>query len=164
MIDRRYEVRPSFASALVGLFVAGLLIYGLFRLAAWTMATLLSGLPVFFGIGLLLGAAAYFVDERVVVNFGRWLQTLFRTRPFRGVLTAAAIVVFAPFVAAYLLGKALLLRRVRTAMGDAQERMAEAMRARASGGSAAIGVDEDGYEEVRRDDGLVIRIPREEAS
>lgn len=160
-MQRSYEVRPSFGSALVGMLVAGLLLYGLFRLAAWTMSTLLSGLPVFFAIGLALGAVAYFVDERVVRSFGRWLAATFQHSPLRGLLLGAATVVFAPFVALYLLAKALLLKRVRDVVADAQEQMAGAARRAADG--SALGDPGEVYEEVRRADGLVIRIPKEEA-
>ena len=167
MIQRRYEVRPSFGSALVGMVVAALLLYGLFRLASWTVATLIAGLPIFFGVGLLLAAIAYAVDRRVVLNFGQWVGTTFERNALKGVGLAALAVLFAPFVCGYLLAKALLLRRVSAAFTEAQERMADAVRqqARRSGGGAAIGSDADdaaAYEEVRRGDGLVIRIPREE--
>ena len=166
MIQRGYHVRPSLGSAIVGLLVASLFIYGLFRLAAWTMSTLISGLPIFFGIGLILGAIAYAIDRRVVLGFGRYIGATFQIAPLKGILLAALTVVFAPFVFGYLLAKALLLRRVSEAMGDAQERMAEAMRERGArpggGGAAGLG-GEPGYREVRRDDGLVIRIPTEEA-
>ena len=165
MIQRGYHVRPSLGSALVGLLVAVLFIYGLFRLAAWTMSTLISGLPIFFGIGLVLGAIAYAVDRRVILGFGRYIGESFRANPLKGIALAALTVVFAPFVFGYLLAKALLLRRVGEAMGAAQERMTEAMRERArQAGGAAAGIgSEDGYREVRRDDGLVIRIPNEQA-
>lgn len=160
-MQRSYEVRPSLGSALVGMLVAGLFLYGLFRLAAWTMSTLISGLPIFFGIGLVLAAIAYAVDRRVVLGFGRWIGGTFERNPFKALLIAAATVVFAPFVAGYLLAKALLLRRVKEVVAGAQEQMAGAAYRAAGGG--AIGRDAEGYEEVRRDDGLVIRIPKEEA-
>lgn len=165
MTQRSYEVRPSFGSALLGLLVAGLFFYAVFRVAAWTMSTLLSGLPVFFGVGLVVAGVAYAVDERVVLGFGRWLGLTFERSPLKGIALAAATVVFAPFVAVYLLGKALLLKRVREAVGGARERMADAMRERArrTGGGVPIGREQGAYEEVRRDDGLVIRIPREDA-
>ena len=161
MVQRSYEVRPSFGSALLGMLVAGLFLYGLFRLAAWTMSTLISGLPVFFGIGLALGAVAYFVDERVVKSFGRWLAASLERSPLRGLLLAVATVVFAPFVALYLLAKALLLKRVREAVAGAREQTPATGYPAAGGG--AIGGRGEGYEEVRRADGLVIRIPKEEA-
>jgi hypothetical protein len=69
--------------------------------------------------------------------------------------------VFAPFVAFYLLGKALLLKKVKSAVGDMQQRAAEQMRNQ-PGMGGAIGVDDSDFTEVKRDDGLVIRIPKEE--
>ena len=168
MTQRFQTVRPTPGSALLGLLVAGLFLYLLFRLAAFTLDALFSGLPVFFGLGVLLAGGAYLVDARVPRGFVAWLGGTFRARPLRGVLLAAAATVFAPFVGGYLLAKAVLLRKVRERFGEAQARAAEYARERGAGeeiGGAGFGGSRTGsgddYTEVRRDDGLVIRIPRE---
>ena len=141
----------------------GLFFYLLFKVAAFTLNTLLSGLPLFFGIGALFFGFAYLVDKRVPRGFVQWLGATVRAEPIKGILLGLCTVVFAPFVGMYLLGKALLLKRVREAMGGARERAAEAMRerARATGQGTPIGQQDADFEEVRRDDGLVIRIPKE---
>ena len=174
-MEPRYQtVRPSLGSTVVGLAVFALAVYLLVRVAAFTVSTLLSGLPVFFGIGALLFGGAYLVDARVPRGFVQWLGATLRAEPLRGVLLGAATVLFAPFVGAYLLGKALLIKRVRSAVGDLQARAAEQMRerARAAGtqrgalgdeaGAYGAAPDHGDYTEVRQDDGLVIRIPKGE--
>jgi len=160
MTQQQYSARPSLGSAIVGLLVFSLFIYVLFRVAAFTVSTLVSGLPVFFGIGLLIGAVAYYVDKRVPTDFVNWLGATFTTNPFKGIVIGAATVVFAPFVAFYLLAKALLLKKVKSAVGDFQQRAADQMRDQYGG--ASIGVDDSEFTEVKQDDGLVIRIPKED--
>lgn len=147
-------------SAIVGLLVFSLIVYGLFRVAAFTVSTLISGLPIFFGLGLIIAAAAYYVDKRVPTDFVNWLGKTFTVNPLKGLVIGAAAVVFAPFVAFYLLAKALLLKKVKSAVGDMQQRAADQMRDQYGGSS--IGVDDSDFTEVKRDDGLVIRIPKEE--
>ncbi|MFK8057435.1 MAG: hypothetical protein AB8F78_15020 [Saprospiraceae bacterium] len=161
MTQHQYSARPSLGSAIVGLLVFSLFVYVLFRVAAFTVSTLVSGLPIFFGIGLIVAAAAYYVDKRVPTDFVNWLGKTFTSNPLKGLVIGAATVVFAPFVAFYLLAKALLLKKVKSAVGDFQQRAADQMRDQ-YGGGAAIGVDDSDFTEVKKDDGLVIRIPKEE--
>lgn len=158
MSQRFYSARPSFGSTLVGLLVFILIVYGLFRLAVFTLDTLLTGLPIFFALGVLLGLGSWFVDKRVPVDFLRWVGSLVRQNPLRGILTGAATVLFAPFVGGYLLAKSLLLKKVKTAVGDFQERSQEHMRQQAGMHEPGSRTGE-GFTEVRRDDGMVIRIP-----
>ena len=160
MNQHQYSARPSLGSAIVGLLVFALIVYGLFRVAAFTVNTLVSGLPIFFGIGLVIAAVAYYVDKRVPTDFVNWLGKTFTANPFKGLVIGAATVVFAPIVAFYLLAKALLLKKVKSAVGDMQQRAADHMREQQGGSS--IGIDDSDFTEVKRDDGLVIRIPREE--
>ena len=161
MTQRYTTARPSLGSAIVGLLVFALIIYGLFRIAAFTVSTLVSSLPFFFGIGLIVVAAAYYVDKRIPIDFVNWIGKTFRENPFKGLAIGAATVVFAPFVAFYLLAKALLLKKVKSAVGDMQQRAADHMREQ-HGMGGAIGDDDSGFTEVKKDDGLVIRIPKEE--
>lgn len=160
MNQGQYSARPSMGSAIVGLLVFSLIVYGLFRIAAFTVSTLVSGLPFFFGLGLVVAAMAYYVDKRVPTDFVNWLGQTFTVNPLKGLAIGAATVVFAPFVAFYLLVKALLLKKVKTAVGDMQQRAAEQMRDQYGGTS--IGVDDSDFTEVKREDGMVIRIPKEE--
>ena len=162
MTQRYTSARPSLGSAIVGLLVFALIIYGLVRVAAFTVNTLVSGLPIFFGIGLIIAAVAYYVDKRVPTDFVNWIGKTFTTNPFKGLVIGAATVVFAPFVAFYLLAKALLLKKVKSAVGDFQQRASEQMRDQYGMGGAPIGDDDSGFTEVKQDDGLVIRIPKEE--
>jgi len=161
MNQRHYSARPSMGSAIVGLLVFSLIVYGLLRVAAFTVSTLVSGLPIFFGLGLIIAAAAYYVDKRVPTDFVNWLGKTFTINPLKGLVIGAATVVFAPFVAFYLLAKALLLKKVKSTVGDMQQRAAEHMRNQ-QGMGGAIGDDDSGFTEVKKDDGLVIRIPKEE--
>jgi len=158
-----FNVRPGLGSTIVGLLVLGLLFYLLFRMAAFTLNALVSGLPFFFGLGLVLLAITYFIDKRIARDFFARLGATFRANPLMGVLHAVGTVVFAPFVFGWLLAKALFLGKVRTTMEGMQQRAAEQMHRQAgNAGARPIGDDQDGFTEVRRDDGMVIRIPKEE--
>lgn len=162
MAQRVYQVRPGFGTSLVGMLVVGLIVYGVFKLAAYTVGALVNGLPFFFGLGLILLAVTYFIDPRVPRNYLQSLGASFRQNPLLGVLRAAGTVVFAPFVFGWLLAKTLLVSKVKEKVGDMQRHAEAQMRqqqARAQG-TGAIGRDDDGFTEVKRDDGLVIRIPK----
>lgn len=162
MAQRVYNVRPGFGSTVVGVLVLALFVYGLFRLAAFTMSALVKGLPFFFGLGLVFLAIAYFVDPRAPRAYLASLGASFRQNPLMGLLRAAGTVLFAPFVFGWLLAKTLLIGKVRETVGDMQRRAEEQMRQRAGGAGAPIGRDDAEFTEVKRDDGLVIRIPKEE--
>lgn len=156
-----FNVRPGLGTTLVGLLIVSLFFYSLFKIAEFTIQTLISGLPIFFGLGLILLAAAFYVDENVPRRFFKRQLTTLKTNPFMGVLNLAAIVVFSPFVFGWLLVKALFIGKIRASVGEMQDRAAEEMR-RNAGGGAPIGQDDEGFTEIKRDDGVVIRIPKSE--
>lgn len=161
MARRIYNVRPSFASTLVGLLVMVLLVYLLFRFAAFTVRTLVSGLPIFFGIGLILLAIAYSIDKEVPLRYFRKLGATARANPFKGFLQACATVLFSPFVFGWLLVKALFLDKMRSTVGEMQAH-AQAHQRRQAGGPQPIGQDDADFTTVQRDDGLVIKIPKDD--
>ena len=159
MSQRIFNVRPGFGSTLVGLLIVSFFFYLVFKLFEFTIQTLITGLPVFFGIGLILLAGAFYVDEGVPRRFfSRQLNTL-RVNPFMGLINVAAIVLFSPFVFGWLLIKALFIGKIRASVGEMQDRAAEEMRRNATGGRP-VGPDDAGFTEIKRDDGLVIRIPK----
>ena len=153
MLHRTHIVRPSLGSALVGLLVFVAFLWLTFRLAAVAFKLLWYAGPV-------LLVAAFFIDRDTVLGFFRWLGGAFRQNPLVGLLYAVLAVVAYPLVCGWLFAKALLKRTIRRKVGDLQERM-QAHARQAGDGHPGLG-DEDGdYQTVRRDDGLVIRIPRE---
>ena len=170
MPQQRYQVKPSFTSALVGILAFGLVVYLLVRVAAFTFKALFAGLPIFFGIGVVLAVVAYFIDRRVPMGLVRSLGLTFREHPVKGIVMSAATVLFAPFVGAYLLLKALFMKRMREMVSDFRERAQGGI---PSAGPGAMDRPDAAfrqnttrasarYREVHRPDGLVIRIPVEE--
>ena len=153
MPNRAYTVRPSLGSALVGLLFFLLVVWLLFKLAAFAFKALLVAGP-------LLLVAAFFIDRETVTGFFRWLGDMWRATPLNGfVYTAVALLAY-PISCGYLFGKALVKRTVRRKLGDLQARMQEEARARGAFGAApGLGGEGEGYETVVRD-GVEIRIPK----
>ncbi len=154
MLNRTHVVRPSLGSALIGLLVFALFVYLLFKLAAFAF-------QVLYYVGPVLLVVAYFVDKETVIGFFRWLGGAFRQNPLLGLLYAVLAVVAYPLVCGWLFVKALLKRTLRRKLADLEAQM----RAQGKYESRNRGIGEEDsteYETVRRDDGLVIRIPRGE--
>ncbi len=57
--------------------------------------------------------AALIIDRRVVLNYGRWLVDLLRTRTLYGIIAVVLTVFFFPAVAAWLFFRALMRRRIK---------------------------------------------------
>ena len=154
MPNRAFTVRPSLGSALVGLLFFLLVVWLLFKLAAFAFKALLIAGPV-------LLVAAYFIDRPTVTGFFAWLRGAFRQNPVNGVLYAVIAVLAYPLTCGYLFGKSLLKRTIRSKVADLQERMRQQGGGFPGGaaGPRGIGVEDDGYETVVRD-GVEIRIPK----
>lgn len=56
---------------------------------------------------------ALIIDRRVVLNYGRWLVDLLRTRTLYGIIAVVLTVFFFPAVAAWLFFRALMRRRIK---------------------------------------------------
>ena len=154
MPNRAYTVRPSLGSALVGLLVFALVVWLLFKLAAFAFKALLL-------VGPVLLIAAFFIDRPTVTGFFAWLRDAFRQNPLNGVLYTIVAVLAYPLTCGWLFGKALLKRTIKSKVADLQERMRERGGSfpGGMGGARGIGREDDGYETVVRD-GVEIRIPK----
>ena len=155
MPNRAYTVRPSLGSALVGLLVFFLVVWLLFKVAAFAFKALLFAGPV-------LLVAAFFIDRPTVTGFFRWLGDVWRATPLNGLVYTAVAVLAYPITCAYLFGKALVKRTVRRKLGDLEARVREQARAGfpgATAGPRGLGDEGGAYETVVRD-GVEIRIPK----
>ncbi len=154
MLNRAHIVRPSIGSAIVGLLVFLLFVWLLFKMAAFAFKLLLFAGP-------LLLVVAFFIDRATVLGFFRWIGATFREDLLRGLLYAVVAVVAYPLVCGYLFVKALLKRTVRSKVADLQEQMRQ--RGGFSGaGGPSLGHEDDGFDTVQREGGVVIKIPRGE--
>lgn len=99
--------KPSFSvNGIVGLFVAILFLVGLFYLAKFVFNILYMLSPI-----MLI--ATLIIDHRVVTGFLKSIGQLFRRSPFMGIAAVLFTVFLFPLVAAYLLARALLTRKVK---------------------------------------------------
>ncbi len=153
MLHRARSVRPSIGSAIVGVLVFALFVWLLLKMAAFAFKLLLFAGP-------LLLVAAFFIDRETVLGFFRWLGATFRADLLRGVLYAVLAIAAYPLVCGYLFGKALLKRTVRRKVADLQDQMRQRGGFPGAGGPG-LGHEDDGFETVQREGGVVIRIPRE---
>lgn len=159
MIQRNFNVRPSLGTTLIILAVIAIFFYLMVKLAMFTISTLVNGVPFFFGIGLILLAITYFTDKSIALNYFRDLGNTFKTAPLNAILKSILTVFAAPFVFGFLLFKATLKKRMEKTMGNAQGFPFGQGEQFNRQNEKSIGGD---YTEIRQDDGLVIRIPKDQ--
>jgi len=85
---------------IIGIAVIIIFIVGLLRLASFMFSLLSYITPV-------LVIAAAIIDHKVIVNYAKWLISLWKKDTLRGVLATIATVFGFPVVAAYFLVRAL---------------------------------------------------------
>jgi hypothetical protein len=100
-------------SLIIGIVMLAVFFMALFYLARFVFTILYYLSPVLF-------VAALIIDYKVVLGYLQWLGGLFRRNPIIGILAIVLSVVGFPVLAAFLLGKALVKKRVRDAQDEAQ--------------------------------------------
>jgi len=100
-------------NTLVTIVILALLFMGVFIVARSLMRLLYFLAPLLIIITLI-------VDYKVVVNYGKWLIELVRERTLLGIGAMLGTVLLYPVVFAFLLGKALIKRRIRKAREEAR--------------------------------------------
>ena len=103
MIRRKVDVNP-FNS------ITSILFMVLVFIALYWLATGLFKILSFAAPFLLVGALL--INHNVVINYGKWLWNLLRTKPLMGIGGILLSVFGFPIIAGFLFGKALLYRKV----------------------------------------------------
>lgn len=65
-------------------------------------------------IAPFLFLATLVIDYKVVINYGKWVLSLFKTNPLYGIGASAVTFFFFPVVAFFLFGKALVQKKIGT--------------------------------------------------
>lgn len=94
-------------NGIVGIIVFVLIAFLFVMITGGIIRLLYSWLP------LVLFGGALLVNYRTVLRYVKYLLDKFRTNPMSGLVAVVLSVVFYPFVAAFLLAKAFLDRKVR---------------------------------------------------
>ena len=91
--------------SIIGLVLMIGFFYLLFNLAAFVFNLLWYVSPLFV-------AATLFIDHKVITNYGSWIFQKLKTNPVFGLGMIALTAIGFPIVSGYLLGKALVKRRL----------------------------------------------------
>ena len=100
---------------IVGLILAILVLYGLFRLASFVFSLL-------YYISPLVLIATLIIDYKVVLGYGQWVVDLFKRNTAFGVVMALVTIFAFPVVAVFLLSRALFRRQLKQAQGGDGQR------------------------------------------
>ena len=112
MMENRKETKifGQSSNLIVGLAVLIIFVIGLF----WLANAIFSLLYSYWVSGLIL-IAALVIDHKVVINYGKWLIRLLRNNTPYGLVATLGTAVGYPFVASFLLLKALTKKRLSEA-------------------------------------------------
>ncbi|PSR10387.1 MAG: hypothetical protein DA408_17640 [Bacteroidetes bacterium] len=100
-------------SGLVGVLVAVLFFVGLFYFMQFLFKILWLVMPV-------VVIATAIIDHKVILGYFGWLGRMFRSNWVAGLAVTALTMIGAPVVAVFLLGKALLKKKIKTVQDDAE--------------------------------------------
>ncbi len=106
--EYRFDNNKNPFNSIVGIVVMVLALLALFFVARFIIRIL------YFIAPLILIAAAI-IDYKVIVGYVKWLISLTRRNTLVGIGAIALSALFYPFVGIFLLGKALLKRRIKQA-------------------------------------------------
>lgn len=98
--------------------VAGILLGILFLLGLFYVANFIFTILYYLSPIMLIGALI--IDYKSVLGYGRWLVNTVKRSPVFGIIAIVMTVLAFPLVALFLLGKALLSKRVRQAQEAAE--------------------------------------------
>ena len=110
----QFQIFGRPVNLIVGFIVLIILVLGLMRLASFVYSLLAMITPV-----LLIAAAI--IDYKVIVNYVTWIFDMLKKAPPIGVVGILATIIGFPFVSAYLLGKALINKKLIKMTGAPEE-------------------------------------------
>lgn len=111
---QEFKVEGNPFSSIFGIIFIVLFLLGLYFIARFVFTILYYLSPI-----LLI--ATLILDYRVVVGYIQWLAGLTKQNPLMGIGAIALSVLGFPVLAAFLLGKALLKKRVKQAEAEARK-------------------------------------------
>lgn len=111
--EYRFDNNNNPFNSIVGIVVMVLALLALFFIARFIVRIL------YFIAPLILIVAAI-IDYKVIVGYVKWLISLTRRNTLTGIGAIALSALFYPFVGIFLLGKALLKRRIKQAETEQQ--------------------------------------------
>lgn len=112
--ERRFEYKGSLIGAVLGLVFTVIFLIGMFYIAQFVMRLLWYATPLIL-IALLI------IDYRVPLNYLKWLGKITQRSTLGGVALILLSLVGLPLVSLFLLGKALLRRRVKQMENEVRE-------------------------------------------
>lgn len=101
-------------SSIIGVTLGILFLLGLFFIARFIFTILYYLSPIMI-------VAALIVDYRTVVGYGKWLVAQVKRKPLLGIGAILLTVLAFPLVSLFLLGKALLKKKVREVEEEARQ-------------------------------------------
>ncbi len=100
-------------STIIGIVLGILFLLGLFYVARFIFT-------IMYYLSPLMIIAALIIDHRVVVDYGKWLVRQTKSNPVVGVIAILLSVLGFPLVSLFLLGKALLRKKVKDVQKEAE--------------------------------------------
>lgn len=101
-------------SSLIGVVLGVLFLLGLFFIARYIFTILYSLWPIMIIVALI-------VDHKVVTGYGKWLLRLTKDNALLGIGAILLTVLGFPLVSLFLLGKALLRKKVKDVQEEAMQ-------------------------------------------
>ncbi|MBP7184343.1 MAG: hypothetical protein KBA06_02465 [Saprospiraceae bacterium] len=105
MIGNKSRVISFGSNGIMGIIVSILFLIGLFYLAKFVFNILYILSPIFL-------IATLIINHNVVVDYGKLILNTFKSNPILAIIGIIATIIGFPIVAAYLFGKALMLRKL----------------------------------------------------
>jgi hypothetical protein len=100
---------------IVGIVVGILFLFALFYFVQFLFKILWFLLPV-------IVIATAIIDYKVILNYFGWIGKLFKSNALAGLAMSALTIIGAPVVALFLLGKALLRKKIKDVQTEAEVR------------------------------------------
>ncbi len=109
MANRKVDINPL--NSIGSILVLVLMFVGLFFVAKGVFWVLSWLAPVFLILTLV-------IDYKVIVNYGKWILKMLQTNLIVGIGAVLLTIFGFPIVSGFLLGKALLSRKLKQTMGQ----------------------------------------------
>lgn len=100
--------------------IVGILVGILFLIALFSFVKILFNI-LWFLLPVMVIATAI-IDYKVILNYFGWIGKLFKSNALAGILVSVLTIIGAPVVGVFLLGKALLRKKIKDVKTEAERR------------------------------------------
>lgn len=100
--------------------IVGILVGILFLVALFSFVKILFNI-LWYVLPVMIIATAI-IDHKVILNYFGWVGKLFKSNPLAGILVSVLTIIGAPVVGLFLLGKALLRKKIKDVKTEAERR------------------------------------------